>query len=63
MKKLFIATIAIGAAIAGLLLYMQSDQYAEKKTADDISDAAEDAYDTMNKHIGRAEHAFDHTLN
>ncbi len=62
MKKLLIASIIAGVAVAGLLYYLQ-DSFGEKKTADDIEDAAEDAYDTMNKHIGKVERHFDHALN
>ncbi len=62
MKKLLIASLIAGAAVAGLLFYLR-DTISEKKTADDIGDAAEDAYNTMNKHIGKAERTFDHALN
>lgn len=62
MKKLFIASLIAGAAVVGLLYYLQ-DTFGEKKTADEIGDAAEDTYDTMNKHIGRVERKFDHALN
>ncbi len=62
MKKLLIASIIAGAAVAGLLFYLR-DELSEKKTADDIEDAAEDAYNTMNKHIGKTERMFDHALN
>ena len=62
MKKLVIASVIAGAAIAGLLFYLR-DQYSEKKTADDISDAAGDAYKTANKFIRKEEDAFDPALN
>ena len=62
MKKLLIASIIAGVAVVGLLYYLQ-DSLGEKKTADEVGDAAEDAYNTMNKHIGRVERKFDHALN
>ena len=62
MKKIIIASIIAGAAITGLLFYLR-DTLVEKKTSDQITDAAEDAYQTMNKHIGRVERTFDHALN
>jgi hypothetical protein len=62
MKKIVIASILVGAAVAGLLFYLRN-QLAEKKTSDDVEDAADNAYNTMNKHIGRVERTFDHALN
>lgn len=62
MKKLVIASVITGAAIAGLLFFLR-DQLGEKKTADEIGDAAEDAYHTANKFIRKEEDAFDPALN
>lgn len=62
MKKLVIASVIAGAAVAGLLFYLR-DQYSEKKTADDVADAADDAYKTANKFIKNEEKAFDPALN
>ena len=62
MKKLFIASIIAGVAVISLLYYLQ-ESFGEKKTADQLKDAADDAYNTMNKHIGKAERTFDHALN
>ncbi len=62
MKKLVIASVIAGAAVAGLLFYLR-DQYSEKKTADDITDAADDAYKTADKFIRKEEETFDPALN
>ncbi len=62
MKNLLIATVVAGAAVAGLMLYLRN-QTAQQRTVNHIEDAADDAYKTMNKHIGRAERTFDHALN
>ena len=62
MKKLLIASVIAGAAIAGLLFLLR-DTLVEKKTSDQITDAAEDAYSTMNHHINKVERAFEPALN
>jgi len=62
MKNLVIATVIVGAAVAGLLLYLR-DQTGVRGQINDVEDAADDAYKTMNKHIGKVERTFDHALN
>ncbi len=51
MKKLFIVASAVGVAIAGLVLYYQR----KGGTANSISGAAKDAYQTMNNGLGKVE--------
>ena len=52
-------TVAIvGAAIAGLLLYLEN----QDRPANRIEDAAEDAYDTMNEAIGSVERPMQHAM-
>lgn len=51
MKKILIAATAVGATIAGIILYNR------KRTApaNQIEDAAKDAYKTMNNGLGKIE--------
>ena len=63
MKNLLIATVMVGAAVAGLLLYLREQNAAGEGIESRVADAVGDAYDTMNKHIGQAERKFDHALN
>jgi hypothetical protein len=51
MKSMLIAAATIGAAIAGLILYSEKKKRPENR----ISDAAKDAYQTMNQGIGSIE--------
>lgn len=51
MKSILITATAVGATIAGLILYYQRKAKPENK----ILDAAKNAYDTMNEGIGRIE--------
>lgn len=62
MNKLIIATVATGAAVAGLLLYLRN-KTTQGRLDNNVSDAARDAYNTMNKHIGKTERTFDYALN
>ncbi len=54
MKKAFLAAIITGLVAGAVLLYL-TNRTPEEKAADDVGDAAEDAYDTMNKHINKVE--------
>lgn len=51
MKKILIAATAVGATIAGIILYYQK----RSSTSGQIEDAAKDAYRTMNDGIGKIE--------
>jgi hypothetical protein len=51
MKILLVTASAVGAAIAGLVLYYQR----KSKPANRIADAAKDAYRTMNDGLGKLE--------
>ncbi len=63
MKKILIATIIVGAAVAGVLLYMREQLLEDLDDDDVVTDAANSAYRTMNRNIGRVERTFDHALN
>lgn len=52
MKKILIAATAVGAAIAGIILYNRNRNSGEVKK---VEHAAKDAYDTMNEGIGTIE--------
>lgn len=58
MKKILIAATAVGATIAGLILYSQKRSNGTKR----IKDAAKDAYDTMNNGIGKIERNPAHSM-
>jgi hypothetical protein len=51
MKKILIAATAVGATIAGLILYSRKRNSEPKQ----IQDAAKDAYKTMNDGLGKVE--------
>lgn len=51
MKKILIAATAVGATIAGLILYNRKRNTGTKR----IENAAKSAYDTMNNGIGKVE--------
>ena len=51
MKKILIAATAVGATIAGLILYSRKRNSGSKQ----IENAAKDAYDTMNNGLGKIE--------
>ncbi len=61
MKKAFLAALITGLVAGAVLLYL-TNRTPEEKTADDVEDAAEDAYDTMNEHIGKVEKATEQAL-
>ena len=56
MKAILITVGIIGAAIA-LLLYYEEEYTSPNREINEIEDAAEDAYRTMNKGIRKAERA------
>ncbi len=58
MKKMLITASALGAAIAGLVLYAKRKNKPENK----IKDAAKDAYETMNKGLGGIERPAHHSM-
>lgn len=51
MKKILIAATAVGATIAGLIIYNRKRNSAPNQ----IEDAAKDAYKTMNNGLGKVE--------
>lgn len=59
MKKMLIASVAVGAAIAGLILSTRRNQ---RKGTKQIGDAANDAYKTMNAGIGAVERNALHSM-
>lgn len=59
MKKILIAAAAVGAAIAGIILYNRNKNNEEPKR---IEDAAKDAYDAMNEGIGKVERGTMHSM-
>jgi len=66
MKKILIAATIVGAVAAGLIIYLReyySDTNEIEDAAEDVGDAANDALDTMNKHIRKVERKTDPVLN
>jgi len=59
MKKILIAATAVGATIAGILLYNGRKRSTGSKQ---IDRAAKDAYDTMNDGIGKVERNTMHSM-
>ncbi len=59
MKKIIIAASIVGAAAAGVILYLRR----KNNPANQIEDAAENANDTMNKHIKNIERKTSPALN
>lgn len=55
MKSLLITAAIVGVAAAAIIIYLAEDMSSESEGLDDVADAASDAYNTMNKHIGRIE--------
>lgn len=51
MKKILIAATAVGATIAGIILYSRKRNSGTKE----VKDAAKNAYNTMNDGIGKVE--------
>ena len=60
MKKMLIASVAVGAAIAGLIVY--SERRNHRKRTNQIGNAAKDAYKTMNAGIGAVERNALHSM-
>lgn len=58
MKNMLIAAVTVGAAIAGLILYVERKNRSSNK----VLDAASDTYETMNKGIGRVERPAYHAM-
>ncbi|RYZ30345.1 MAG: hypothetical protein EOO10_03160 [Chitinophagaceae bacterium] len=58
MKNMLLTAAALGAAIAGLVLYYQK----KNKPQNRIEDAAKDAYQTMNEGIGSIERPMQHAM-
>jgi hypothetical protein len=58
MKKILIAATAVGATIAGLILYNRKRNSAPSR----VEDAAKDAYRTMNDGIGKVERTASHSM-
>jgi hypothetical protein len=59
MKKMLIASIAVGAAIAGIIL---STRRNNSKGTKQVGDAARDAYKTMNAGLGTVERNALHSM-
>jgi hypothetical protein len=53
MKSLLITAAIVGAVAAAIILYLSDE--TSNSAEGEVGDAAEDAYKTMNKHIGRVE--------
>lgn len=58
MKNMLITASALGAAIAGLILYSQK----KSKAGNRITDAAKNTYKTMNDSIGELERPAIHSM-
>jgi hypothetical protein len=58
MKKILIAATAVGATIAGIILYNRRRNSGTKE----VEDAAKDAYKTMNDGIGKVERNTMHSM-
>lgn len=64
MKSLLITAAIVGAAAAALIIYMSdSTTGASLKGSDNVEGAAEDAYDTMNAHLGNLEKETERAFN
>lgn len=59
MKKVLVAATAVGAAIAGIILYNRKRNNSGRKR---IENAAKDAYDTMNEGLGKVERNAMHSM-
>ena len=59
MKKILIAATAVGAAIAGIILYNKRKMNSGSNR---IENAASDAYNTMNNGIGKIERGAMHSM-
>ncbi|HEY6954715.1 MAG TPA: hypothetical protein VI385_05690 [Flavisolibacter sp.] len=59
MKKILIAATAVGAAIAGIILYNKRRMNGGSAQ---VEDAAKNAYDTMNNGLGKIERSAFHSM-
>jgi hypothetical protein len=59
MKKILIAATAVGAAIAGIILYNKTRMNSGSAQ---VEDAAKNAYDTMNNGLGKIERNPSHSM-
>jgi hypothetical protein len=58
MKKILIAATAVGATIAGIMLFNRKRNTGTKR----IENAASDAYSTMNNSLGKVERNTLHSM-
>lgn len=58
MKKMLLSATAVGAAIAGLILYYQR----KNNNRNSITDAAKNAYQIMNDGLGKIERPAHHAM-
>lgn len=58
MKKILVAATAVGATIAGIILYNRRRSNGTKP----VENAAKDAYNTMNDGIGKVERNTMHSM-
>jgi Mn2+/Fe2+ NRAMP family transporter len=61
MKSILIAAGIVGAAAAGVILYLRSRE-TNTEGANEIKGAAKNAYKTMNKGIGKVERLGQHSM-
>lgn len=65
MKNILIAATIVGIVAAGVIIYLR-DYYRTNEledAAEDVGDAAKNAYNTMDKHIRKIERKTDPVLN
>lgn len=62
MKSLFIAASVVGAAAAGVILYLQRMEQQKKLSAGSVVDAASQAYHEMNRGIQQADRPAQHAM-
>ena len=60
MKKILIAATIVGAAGAGVILYLRNRN--NQTGSKEVEDAAKDAYRTMNANMGRVERLGQHAM-
>jgi len=58
MKKILIAATAVGATIAGIILYSRKRNSGARQ----VENAAKNAYDTMNNGLGKIERSAMHSM-
>jgi Mn2+/Fe2+ NRAMP family transporter len=63
MKSMLIAAAIVGAAVAGLILYLRNHiEDTPTLGQGDIKDAAKSAYDTMNEGLGKLDRPAQHAM-